>query len=65
MGEEPPMTVTVVFKNADGGKSHNGQAFQATNFEAHNAFGFLELQLTDGSELYINLADVFTFQVMK
>lgn len=57
------MTVTVVFK-ADA-KSHKGQSFNVTTYEAHNTFGFLELGLEDGSEMYINLADIFTFQVVK
>ena len=58
------MTVTVVFKNPNG-KSDSGQTFNATNFEAHNTFGFLELDLTDGTSLFINLENVFTFQVAK
>ncbi len=58
------MKVTIIFKE-NGGKARNGQQFDVTSFEAHNAFGFLELALTDGSELYVNLVDVFTFQVVK
>jgi hypothetical protein len=58
------MTITVVFKNPNG-KSDAGQTFTVNSFEAHNTFGFLELDLTDGSSLFINLTNVFTFQVAK
>jgi hypothetical protein len=44
------MTVTVVFKNPNG-KSDARQTFTVNSFEAHNTFGFLELDLTDGSSL--------------
>ena len=56
------MTVTIIFKG-NNGATHTGQAFQVVNWEAHSAFGFLELDFSDGSSQHFNLNDIFSFQV--
>ena len=56
------MTVTIVFKD-EFGKKHEGQTFQVNAYTVHNTYNFLELSLTDGTTLQVNMNNVFSFLV--
>lgn len=59
--EVKTMTVTVIFKD-NSGKKHDSEKFDVSSYTVHT-YNFLELRLTNGLILQLNMDNIFSFQI--